>query len=120
VGESARAAWSAARVTLEANGGLLLGGAVDSPIGDLNHPPRQVPLQLLEGGECSPGQCIVFDVSAAAFDFPLRRVTEFDATNQLARPSGRECLIEGTLGVCIQVVAHDRDTLDHGITVFQQ
>ena len=48
---------------------------MDSPIGDLNHPPRQVPLQLLEGGGCSPGQGIVFDVSDAAFDLPLSTST---------------------------------------------
>jgi hypothetical protein len=38
-------------VTLEANGGPFPGCAVDPPIGDLDHPCRQMAFQLLERGE---------------------------------------------------------------------
>src|SRR5271163_3774033 len=58
-------------VTLEANGGLFLGRAVDSPVGDVDHPCRQVTLQFLERGERSPGQGVVLDVADAPFDFPF-------------------------------------------------
>ncbi len=58
-------------VSLEANGGPFLGGAVNPTIGDLDHPSRQVTLQPLERVERSPSQGVVLDIANTAFDLPL-------------------------------------------------
>ena len=70
-------------VTLEANGGPFSGCAMDASIGDFDHPPRQVTLQLLERGERSPGQGVVLDVADAPFDLPFGAGT--------TRPTGLGC-----------------------------
>jgi hypothetical protein len=60
-----------ALVALEADHGLFLRGAMNPLVGDLDHPPRQVTLQILEGIERASRQGIMLDVPDASFDLPL-------------------------------------------------
>ena len=60
-----------ALVTLEADAGLFLGRAMNPLVGDSDHPPRQVTLQILEGSERASSQGIMLDVSNASFNLSL-------------------------------------------------
>src|SRR5208282_3356469 len=60
-----------ALVTLEADAGLFLGGAVNSLVGNLDRPPSQVTLQVLEGSERATSQSIVLDVADTPFNLPF-------------------------------------------------
>ncbi len=60
-----------ALVTLEADAGLFLGRAMNPLVGDPDHPPRQVTLQILEGSERASSQGIMLDVPNASFNLSL-------------------------------------------------
>src|SRR5206468_3231757 len=70
-GTSPRSAPGRSFVALETDDRLLAGRAVDPPVGDMERPPEEVPLQGRERVERSAGQGVVLHIADAAFDLPL-------------------------------------------------
>ena len=62
-------------------------------------------------------QFVLRDVQPAPV---FRRVAELDATNQLPCPGRLEHFVEGSLGVRVEVVAHQGDLRAVGVASFQQ
>ena len=62
-------------------------------------------------------QFVLRDVQPAPV---FRRVAELDATNQFPCPGRLEHFVEGSLGVRVEVVAHQGDLLAFGVASFQQ
>jgi hypothetical protein len=98
-------------IPLKANGRLLVGRAVDSPIRDLDHPCRQLPLELSKGIERSAGYGIVFHIANASFDLSFGASAK--GTTGLGRQSpifaeGLEARIPGYLAGLAIVKADQR------------
>ena len=92
---------------------------------DVGGPRRHFVVQRAEVADAAPAhalarhraQFVLRDVQPAPV---FRRVAELDATNQFPCPGRLEHFVEGSLGVRVEVVAHQGDLRAVGVASFQQ
>ena len=92
---------------------------------DVGGPRRHFVVQRPEVADAAPAhalarhraQFVLRDVQPAPV---FRRVAELDATNQFPCPGRLEHFVEGSLGVRVEVVAHQDDLRAVGVASFQQ
>ena len=92
---------------------------------DVGGPRRHFVVQRPEVADAAPAhalarhraQFVLRDVQPAPV---FRRVAELDATNQFPCPGRLEHFVEGSLGVRVEVVAHQGDLRAVGVASFQQ